>query len=99
MKRQNFDLWSDIIAMEKPFPQIRHLLLLEWLFFKWELITSNRCVEMDIPWQLCRTIGPLLSHRFRLASAKAQPGGDFKPFEFYPWLQNDFHWLHMPISD
>ena len=28
---------------------------------------------MDIPWQLCRTIGPLLSQRFPLASAKAQP--------------------------
>ncbi len=28
---------------------------------------------MDIPWQLCRTIGPLLSQRFLLASAKAQP--------------------------
>ncbi len=28
-------------------------------------------------WQLCRTIGPLLSQRFPLASAKAQPRGDF----------------------
>ncbi len=33
---------------------------------------------MDIPWQLCRTIGPLLSQRFPLASATAQPrGGGF----------------------
>ncbi len=30
-----------------------------------------------IPWQLCWTIGPLLSQRFPLASAKAQPRGDF----------------------
>ncbi len=30
---------------------------------------------MDNPWQLCRTIGPLLSQRFPLASAKAQSRG------------------------
>ncbi len=30
-------------------------------------------MEMVIPWQLCRTIGPLLSQRLPLASAKAQP--------------------------
>ncbi len=42
-----------------------------------ELITSDGCVEMDIPWQLCRTIGRLLSQRFLLASAKAQPKWDF----------------------
>ncbi len=29
------------------------------------------------PWNLCRTLGPLLSHRFLLASAKAQPRGGF----------------------
>ncbi len=34
---------------------------------------------MDNPWQLCRTIGPLLSQRFPLASAKAQPRGGFLP--------------------
>ena len=45
--------------------------------FKKELITSEGCVEMVIPWQLCRTIGPLISQRFPLASAKAQPRGDF----------------------
>ncbi len=33
---------------------------------------------MVIPWQFCRTIGPLLSQRFPLASAKAQPRGGFK---------------------
>ncbi len=27
------------------------------------------------PWQLCRTIGPLLSQRLPLATAKAQPMG------------------------
>ncbi len=32
---------------------------------------------MDNVWQLCRTIGPLLSQRFPLASAKAQPRGGF----------------------
>ncbi len=31
-------------------------------------------MEIDNPWQLCRTIGPLLSQRFPLASAK---GGIF----------------------
>ena len=33
---------------------------------------------MNIPWQLCRTIGPLLSQRFPFASAKAQPRGYLK---------------------
>ncbi len=37
---------------------------------------SYRCVEMVIPWQLCQIIGPLLQ-RLPLASAKAQPRGDF----------------------
>ncbi len=32
------------------------------------------------PWQECRTIGPLLSQRFLLASAKAQPRGGFADF-------------------
>ncbi len=31
-------------------------------FFKNELYTGEGCVEMDIPWQLCRTIGPLTLH-------------------------------------
>ncbi len=43
------------------------------------VLLGEGCVEMDIPWQLCRTIGPLLSKRFPLASAKAQPRGGF-PF-------------------
>ncbi len=30
---------------------------------------------MVVPWQLCQTIGPLLSQRLPLASAKAQPRG------------------------
>ena len=34
-------------------------------------------MEMVIPWQLCRTIGPLHSQRFLLGSAKAQPSGEF----------------------
>ncbi len=34
-------------------------------------------MEMVQPWQWCRTIGPLLSQRFLLASAKAQPRGGF----------------------
>ncbi len=44
-----------------------------------ELFTGKGCVVIDIPWQLCQTIGPLLSHRFPLASAKAQSrvGGFF----------------------
>ncbi len=32
---------------------------------------------MVVPWQLCRTIGPLLSRRLPLASGKAQPRGYF----------------------
>ena len=61
------DLWSDIIAMEYPSPHILSL-----------VITSKGCVEMGIPWLFCRIIGPLLSQRFLLASAKAQPRGGFK---------------------
>ncbi len=41
--------------------------------------TIEGCVEMVIPWQFCRTIGPLLSQRFLLASAKAQLRGGFFP--------------------
>ncbi len=49
-----------------------------FLYKEKELLTGEGCVEIDIPWQLCRTIGPLLSQRFPLASAKAQPrGGGF----------------------
>ncbi len=29
---------------------------------KKELTASNRCVEMVVPWQLCRTIGSLTLH-------------------------------------
>ena len=42
-----------------------------------ELFTGGGCVGVVISWQLCRTIGPVLSQRFPLASAKAQPRGDF----------------------
>ncbi len=45
---------------------------------KKELFTGEGCLVMDIPWQLCRTIGPLLSQRFPFASAKAQPSGGFQ---------------------
>ncbi len=48
-----------------------------------EGLTGEGCVGVVIPWQLCQTIGPLLSQRFPLASAKAQPRGDF-------WNQNVF---------
>ena len=54
------------------------------LYKRKELITSERCVEMDIPWQLCQTICPLLSQRFLLTSAKAQPSGvGFKCFTVF----------------
>ncbi len=34
-----------------------------FLFYKEkELLTGEGCVEMDVPWQLCRTIGPLTLH-------------------------------------
>ncbi len=32
-------------------------------------------VEMVIPWQFCRTVGPLFSQRLPFARAKAQPVG------------------------
>ncbi len=82
------DLWSDIIAMEYPLQHILRLLnalflckikrqcLLSFYFYKEkERLTGEGCVGVDIPWQLCQTIGPLLSQRFPLASAKAQPRG------------------------
>ncbi len=68
------DLWSDIIANVSPFPHIHRLLL---ALLKKELITSDGCAEMVKHWQLCRTIGPLLSQRFPLASAKTQSKGGF----------------------
>ncbi len=37
-------------------------------------------LELVPHWQLCRTIGPLLSQRFPLASAKAQPMRVFESF-------------------
>ncbi len=48
---------------------------------------------MDNLWQLCRTIGPLLSQRFPLASAKAQPRGEFlvstlKSYRYYRKVKN-----------
>ena len=34
-----------------------------FLFYKEkEQFTGEGCVEMDIPWQLCQTIGPLTLH-------------------------------------
>ncbi len=55
------DLWSNIIAMEYPSPHILRLYVA--LFMKEEeLYTGEGYVEMDIPWQLCRTIGPLTLH-------------------------------------
>ncbi len=56
---------------------------------------------MVIPWQWCRTIGPLLSQRFLLASAEAQPRGGF----FSPPFNDprnvkivDNEWLMGPIN-
>ncbi len=49
-----------------------------FLFYKEKkCLTGKGCVGVVIPWQLCRTIGPLLSQRFPLACAKAQPRGGF----------------------
>ncbi len=40
-------------------------------------------MKMDVPWQLCWTIGLLLSQSFLLASAKAEPtGGGIFDFAF-----------------
>ncbi len=40
----------------------KHSKFTVFLFYKGkkELFTGEGCDEMDIPWQLCRTIGPLL---------------------------------------
>ncbi len=34
-------------------------------------------LEMDIPWQWCWTIGPMLRQKLKLANPKAQPIWDF----------------------
>ncbi len=42
-----------------------------FLFYKEkELFTGEGCVEMDIPWKLCRTIGPLTLHSQEIAFSK-----------------------------
>ncbi len=62
-----------------------------------ELFTGEGCVEMDNPWQ-CRTIGPLLSQRFPLASAKALPRGGGWGLHFKSFVQLtsflDVTWHH-----
>ena len=63
------DLWSDIIAMEYPSPHFVCLLLA--LFF----LNKKKAVNIDMLLGSNYTIGPPLSQRFLLASAKAQPGG------------------------
>ncbi len=70
------DLWSDKIAMEIAIFTHLSLVISSYSFEK-ELITSGGYVEMALPWQFCRTIGLLLSQRFPLSSAKAQPKGGF----------------------
>ncbi len=55
----------------------KHLYVYCLFSIKKELIRTGGCVEKDDPWQLRRTIGPLRSQRFLLASAKAQPRGKF----------------------
>ncbi len=57
-------------------------------------------VEMVNPWQLCRTIGPLLSQRSPLASAQAQPrGGGFRislfPLEKCPKFLLAYHQFYL----
>ncbi len=56
---------------------------------------------MVIPWRLKRTIGPLLSQRVPLASAKAQPRGDllatnesytFVSGMFFQWIMSSSIW-------
>ena len=67
------------------------------LFYKQkELFTGEGCVEMDNPWQLCRTIGPLLrdspwqvlkhSQGGGGCSAKMQSGG-FSTFGFQKYIE------------
>ena len=42
---------------------VKHSIFTVFLFYKEkELLTGEECVEMDTPWQLCRTTGPLTLH-------------------------------------
>ncbi len=46
-------------------PMVRHKHSMFTVFLSYkekELLTGEGCVEMDIPWQLCWTIGPLTLH-------------------------------------
>ena len=45
---------------------------------------------MVIPWQLCRTVGPLVRQRLPLASAKAQPRGGFLFYQKTMTAENAF---------
>ena len=40
-----------------------------------ELYTGEGCVEMDIPWPLCRTIGPLTLHSQEMEGAGGMEEG------------------------
>ncbi len=69
---------------------VKHSMFAAFLFYKEkELFTSKGCVGVVIPWQLCRTIGPLLSYRLPLASAKAQPRGEFHEVTASPLAGSD----------
>ncbi len=58
--------------------------LLSFYFYKEkERLTGKDVLEWSFHGNLCRTIGPLLSQRFPLASAKAQPKGGF----LTSWMQ------------
>ncbi len=52
---------------------------------------------MDNPWQLCQTIGPLLSQRFPLASAKARSRGDLTLSEIWILTPFEFGFLDSPL--
>ncbi len=41
---------------------VKHLMFTVLVFYILELYTGEGCVEMDNPWQLCRTIGTLALH-------------------------------------
>ncbi len=48
---------------------VKHSMFTVFLFYKEkELFTGEGCVGVVIPWQLCRTIGPLMLHSQEIGS-------------------------------
>ena len=65
-----------------------HFVFSVFFWIKKELRTSEGCVEMDMPWQYCRTIGPLLVRDSSWQVLKHSQGGDFS--------KDDRHHIYQP---